>query len=69
MNKRILTITVACASLLVIVLLGSRLGSAQEQKPPGAGFAAIPGLRGGQDIFGPYEVVPNWPKRMNGRPM
>ncbi len=25
-------------------------------------FAAIPGQRGGQDMFGPYEVVPNWPQ-------
>ena len=65
MNKRILTIAVACAGLLVIALLGSRIGGAQEQQEAGSGFAAIPGLKGGQDIFGPYEVVPNWPKPMS----
>jgi hypothetical protein len=25
-------------------------------------FAAVPGARGGQDMFGPYDVVPNWPQ-------
>jgi len=29
---------------------------------PGTGFAAIPGQKGGQDIFGAYEVVADWPK-------
>jgi hypothetical protein len=32
---------------------------------PGAGFAAVPGLTGGQDMFGPYEVVPDWPRPMS----
>jgi sugar lactone lactonase YvrE len=65
MNKRIPTIAAACAGLLVFVLLGSRIGGAQEQQLPGAGFAAIPGQKGGQDVFGPYEVVQNWPKPMS----
>ena len=25
-------------------------------------FAAVPGEKGGQDIFGAYEAVPDWPK-------
>ena len=63
MNKRILTIAAACTGLLVTVLLGSRLGSAQEQQQrPGTGFAAVPGLKGGQDVFGPYDPVQGWPK-------
>ena len=28
-------------------------------------FAAVPGEKGGLDITGPYEVVPNWPKPMS----
>ena len=28
---------------------------------PGAGFAAVPEEKGGQDITGPYDVVANWP--------
>lgn len=29
-----------------------------------AGCAAVPEQKGGEDISGPYEVVPNWPKPM-----
>ena len=28
-------------------------------------FAAVPGEKGGQDTWGPYEVDPNWPKPLN----
>ena len=62
MNKRILTIAAACAGLLVVAVLGSRLSSAQKQQLPGTGFAAVPGLKGGQDVFGPYDPVQGWPK-------
>jgi peptidylamidoglycolate lyase len=65
MNKGILTIAVIFGALLVIVVLGGRTGGMEEQQPAGAGFAAVPGLKGGQDIFGPYEVVENWPKPMS----
>ena len=37
-------------------LTAASLLNAQEPVP-GEGFAAIPGLKGGQDISGPYEVV------------
>ena len=72
MSKRILTIGAVGVALLVVVLLG-RMGSVEGQEEgqeqvPGAGFAAIPGLKGGQDIFGPYEVVPNWPRPMSREP-
>jgi hypothetical protein len=33
----------------------------QEAAPPG-GFAAVAGVRGGQDQTGPYDVVRDWPK-------
>ena len=64
MNKRNSILKTSSSGLLAIVLLVSQLVSAQENAVPGAGFAAIPGQRGGQDIYGPYEVVPNWPKPM-----
>jgi len=55
-----------CFGVLTIVVSGSWLNRVQgQQAPPGAGFAAIPGLKGGQDIFGPYDVVRNWPKPMS----
>ena len=36
---------------------GSKLSPVQAKDKPGTGFAAVPGEMGGQDIFGPYEVV------------
>jgi DNA-binding beta-propeller fold protein YncE len=51
-------------ALLVAILLSNRLGivQGQQRKTPGEGFAVIPGLKGGQDPFGPYDPVRNWPK-------
>ena len=31
-------------------------------------FSAIPGQRGGQDVFGPYEVVEGWPQNISELP-
>jgi hypothetical protein len=35
---------------------------AQTQAAPSASFSAVPGAIGAQDISGPYDVQPNWPK-------
>jgi len=40
----------------------------QGQARPGTGFAAVPGEKGGLDIYGPYEVVPGWPKPLSQLP-
>lgn len=40
-------------------------GQSQQQQPS---FAAVKGQKGGQDIFGGYEVVPNWPKPISSLP-
>jgi hypothetical protein len=63
MNKRWLTIVAVCVGFLAVVLLSNRLGvvQGQQQMKPGTGFAAVPG-KGGQDVFGPYDPVPNWRK-------
>ena len=65
MKRRMATILAIGAGFLVIFLMGNRLGQVQGQAKPGQGFAAIPGLKGGQDIFGPYDVARNWPKPMS----
>ncbi len=44
---------------------GTRLSPVQAKEKPGAGFAAAPGEMGVQDVFGPYEVVPGWPKNIS----
>jgi hypothetical protein len=39
-----------------------------QQQPAQPRFAAVPGEKGGQDIFGAYEVVPGWPKDISKMP-
>ena len=66
MKKAALNLAAACIVLLAVVLVLNRMNSdsVQGQQPhtPGAGFAAVPGLKGGQDVFGPYDPVQNWPR-------
>ena len=45
---------------------GARRRPAQGRQEPR--FAAVPTEKGGQDIFGGYEVVPNWPKPLSSLP-
>jgi hypothetical protein len=67
MTRRNVTLAAIGAGLLLSLYLTTRVApvEGQEEREPGAGFAAIPGLEGGQDIFGPYDAVPNWPKPMS----
>lgn len=60
----------ALIALVVGVVIGM-VGIPRSPEPaaappaPGTGFATTPGEKGGQDLFGPYEVVPDWPKPMS----
>ncbi len=69
MKKLTAAVAVIGVVLLAFVYMASPTGDAQLdaqlEAQPGDGFAAVPGLKGGQDIFGPYEVVENWPKPMS----
>jgi hypothetical protein len=47
---------------------GSKLSPVQAKDKPGTSFAAVPGEMGGQDIFGPYDVVKGWPKDISTLP-
>src|SRR5467141_3044856 len=70
MKRRTLKIAAAVSmALLAFIMVNIRLGTVQGQqkKTPGQGFAAIPGLKGGQDVFGPYDPVQNWPKPLAER--
>ena len=49
-------------------LLAGNSVSVQGQAQPNAGFAAVPGEKGGLDITGPYEVVADWPKPLANLP-
>ena len=68
--RKNLTITLAIIVVLALALLlfSGRERSVEAQAKPGTGFAAIPGTVGGQDTFGAYEPVKNWPKDISTLP-
>ena len=68
MSKQLLTMGAVCLGVLAVAAGcegGGMQAQQEEARLPGAGFAAVPGLKGGQDMFGPYDVVENWPKPMS----
>jgi len=67
MKARTLTIVAICAAFLAGILVNNRLGMVQGQTKnlPGEGFAAVPGLKGGEDVFGPYDPVKDWPRPLS----
>jgi hypothetical protein len=67
MRKHSIAALAIALVIMAAVLFGPRLRSARAQEKPGAGFAAIPGV-GGQDMFGAYDIVPNWPKPISSLP-
>src|SRR5438309_12049247 len=60
----------ASAGLPVVskLLVSGSTAQAQNQPKGDPSFAAIPGQVGGQDIFGAYDVDPNWPKPLSSLP-
>ena len=68
MRKRLLILVAIAGVFVAGFLLGNRLIPVQGQAKPGAGFAAIPGSVGGQDIFGAYDVVKDWPQNISTLP-
>jgi sugar lactone lactonase YvrE len=50
------------------LLAAAQAALAQGGSMPGAGFAAIAGEKGGQDMFGGYEVDASWPKDLSTLP-
>src|SRR5689334_11929380 len=67
-RRRLAILSAIAVAFLMGFLLAHRLTPVQAQGKPGLGFAAIPGVVGGQDPFGPYEVVKDWPKDISTLP-
>ena len=63
MTKRTLTMAAVTMSVVFLASCGQTAVEGQQEatKKPGEGFAAVPGLKGGQDVFGPYDPVQKWP--------
>src|SRR6266849_327197 len=53
--------------MLVLTIVLAVLMQAQGQKA-GASAAVIPGEKGGQDMFGPYDVAKGWPNDISTVP-
>jgi DNA-binding beta-propeller fold protein YncE len=72
MNKRagglLLAITMAVAGVFTGILLEKKIRSVEAQGKLNFTAAAIAGEKNTQDIWGPYEVVPDWPKPITSLP-
>ena len=67
--RRVLLMFVAVAAIFAAgFTIGNRLLPVKGDEKPGAGFATIPGQVGGQDLFGPYDIVKGWPKDISTLP-
>jgi hypothetical protein len=67
MRSRVSTIVTVASVLLTIYVVVYRPTPAEGQGQS-ARFAAVPGEKGGQDIFGGYDIVRDWPKPYNMAP-
>jgi len=67
MSGRTSIVVVGLAGLAVLYVVGNQRAAAQQ---PGAQprFAAVPSQKGGQDIFGAYDAVAEWPKDLTTLP-
>jgi len=72
MNRRtgglLLAITMAVAGFFAGMLLEKKIRSVEAQGKPNFSAAAIAGEKNRQDVWGPYEVVPDWPKPITSLP-
>ncbi|HKV38586.1 MAG TPA: hypothetical protein VJX67_05180, partial [Blastocatellia bacterium] len=68
MRKAVLTLIAVGFGCVIGFLFGSKVTTVQGKSVPGAGFAAKPGAVGGQDPFGAYDVVKDWPQDIDTLP-
>jgi DNA-binding beta-propeller fold protein YncE len=66
MRTRVAILGAALLGMAAGYFLASPRVAAQQNAP--FRMAAVPSERGGQDIFGPYEVVADWPKDLSTLP-
>jgi hypothetical protein len=68
MPRKLTTFFPALVIFIAGGLVTTRIETVHGQGQPGAGFAAVPGTKGGWDLTGPYDVVRDWPKPMSQLP-
>ncbi len=72
MKQRRVVLVISPLGLISMVLLGGRMlipvaAQSRSAQVPGS-VAAVAGQKGGQDIFGAYEPVANWPQDLSELP-
>ena len=70
MNKSMIGVIALAVGLAVGIVAGCQTAPAPAEAPAAmaSGFAAVPGEIGGHDLFGPYDVVQDWPKGVETLP-
>lgn len=68
MRPRISTMVTVASVAVVAAFLGSHQTRVEGQARQDVSIAAVSGEKGGQDIFGAYEVAQNWPKPWSSVP-
>jgi DNA-binding beta-propeller fold protein YncE len=58
----------AALVLLIVSVIGIRMTPVEGQARPEVRVAAVPSEKGGQDIFGAYDIVADWPKPISSLP-
>jgi sugar lactone lactonase YvrE len=66
MRRQLMTLACGAMALIVVTVISS--DPAEAQRRGRNTFAAVPGVKGGQEMFGPYEVDPNWPQNVSELP-
>jgi hypothetical protein len=72
MTRCTVVVAIAALSLIVGFVTGNGMAPSMPAlavgQPVAAGFAAVPGEKGGQDTFGAYKPVADWPKPLSQLP-
>ncbi len=68
MKKIGLMLLMLVIGVTVGIKISGKLSPVEGQDKPGTGFAAVPGLSGGEDLTGAYDVVRNWPQDISTLP-
>jgi len=55
-------------AVAAVLALGAGCGAPVPDPAAAPSGAAVPGEKGGQDVFGAYEVVPDWPRPLSDLP-
>ena len=69
MSRRVSALAAGLAVIAAVYLTGHQWVFAQQRgQPAPTRVAAVPSEKGGQDVFGAYEVVVGWPKKLSTIP-